>query len=222
MAEPYRTVSDIERLVDKAAAVIFDNDGTLVDSMPVHLVAWQQALSEHGIEFPEKQFYEFAGMAAEDIIPILADEQNVQDVPVEQVIRVKGVILTEVLKQVEPISVSVDVLKYAKARGIPVAVASGGEREDVLASLRYSGIDVNQFSGVVTREDVSNGKPHPETFLKAAKLLGVDPSRCIGLEDGEKGLQALRSADMVAVDVRIVEGYPLPKCLQPKTTQASP
>ncbi len=129
----------------------------------------------------------------------------------------KSKYLAKEIHSVGAIDVVVQLAHYAKSRGIPVAVASGGRRANVIASLRAIGIEPHEFFGaVVTAEDVQHGKPHPETFLRAARSLGVDPERCIGFEDGDLGLQALRSAGMKAVDVRELPGYPLPPLLKNK------
>jgi HAD superfamily hydrolase (TIGR01509 family) len=117
---------------------------------------------------------------------------------------------------VEPVAAVVEVLAEARRRGIKVAVASGGQRENVVASLVSAGVLARDgavgdvFDAVVTAEDVARGKPDPETFLLAAERMGVDPARCVGLEDADLGLQALLAACMRAVDVRAHPRYPMP------------
>ena len=214
-----QTVSSLYPLLDKASAAIFDNDGTLVNSMPVHHQLWQQALSFHGLQFPEAQFYAYAGMPAFDIIRLLSTEQNskpISDAAINEILRTRERVMSQgnPLSSVEAVRVSAELLQYARDKGLKVAVASGGQREEVLASLKAAGFDVNDFDALVTTEDVQNGKPHPETFLTAAKRLNVDPNTCVGFEDGEKGLQALKAAGMVPVDVRWINGYPLPECMK--------
>ncbi|KAI0565431.1 HAD-superfamily hydrolase [Gracilaria domingensis] len=179
MITPSLTLEHVKHRIDGASAVIFDNDGTLVDSMPVQMIAWQKALAHHRLLFPEHKFYAMAGMPASGIIPPLAEEQNVPHA-------------------VKPVSIVVELLHYARQKCLPIAVASGGEREDVLTSLRYSDINVSHFGAVVTAED----------------RVRVNPSDCIGFEDADKGMQALHNAGMEAVDVRTIHGYPLPQCLR--------
>ncbi|CAN8063279.1 unnamed protein product [Agarophyton chilense] len=176
MITPSLTVEEAMRRIDSASAVIFDNDGTLVDSMPVHKIAWQTSLAKHALSFPEQQYYAMAGMPASEIIPRLASEQKVPHVSVESVLEARKQALADQLKSVKPVAIAVELLYYAKQKGLPIAVASGGEREDVLSSLRYSDISISHFGVIVTAEDVSQGKPHPETFLLAAERLGVHPS----------------------------------------------
>lgn len=215
------TVEAVKRRIDNAAAVIFDNDGTLADSMPVHMIAWQKALAQHGLSFSEHQFYAMAGMPASEIIPQLAAEQKVPNVSIQSVIEARARMLVSQLEKVRPVAVVIELLHYARQKRLPIAVASGGEAEDVLATLKYCDIDTRHFGAIVTADDVKHGKPHPETFLTAAERLGVDPSRCVGLEDGEKGLDALRNARMDDVDVRKIQGYPLPACLRCTPNQSS-
>lgn len=197
-------------------AIIFDNDGTLVDSMPVHYTAWRDALQHFGITFTEEQFYSLAGVPANEIIALLTEEQGKapDDVSVSAVLEHRQERLENVLKHISKIDVVVHILNDAVSRGIPVAVASGGEQGDVLASMAYAGVDDSVFKAIVTREDVSRGKPDPETFLLAAEKLAVDPQDCIGLEDGAKGLEALDNAGIGKMDVRQIEGYPVPDVLK--------
>lgn len=200
----------LKAVIEGAAAVIFDNDGTIVDSMPLHLKAYQVAMAQFGLVFPDSLFYAWAGQPAFVIIEKLKKDQGKPEVNVEALMEAKKEALHAAMHTIRPIEPVVTLLRHARAKGIPIAVASGGERKDVLASLEASGVGVDVFDAVVTCEDVKNGKPDPETFLLAAQKLGVDPTKCVGLEDGEKGLEALRGAGMVALDARTFEGYPTP------------
>lgn len=200
-------------VIESSKAAIFDNDGTLVDSMPIHLTAWKNALAKQDITFSEAQFYSLAGMSATEIIKLLSKQQNKTSVCPQEVIRTRQDYLKEQLPHIKSVQVVVELLDYAEQKRIPVAVASGGQRDDVLDSLTYCGIDIFRFGAVVTAEDVQHGKPHPETFLTVAKRLEVDPKSCVGFEDADKGLQALSAAGMACIDVRLLEGYPLPESL---------
>jgi beta-phosphoglucomutase-like phosphatase (HAD superfamily) len=197
--------------------------------MPIHLDAWQKALAPYKILFTTSRFYAMAGMPAGAIVNILAEEQNISPPPsVERIASAKEDILTITLKAAKPVKPSMEVLIEAKKRGMRVALASGGSRKDVLASLIGAGILKNDsvsaiedvFHAVITAENVSRGKPDPESFTLAALKLGVDASRCVGLEDGDLGLEALQSAGMRAVDVRHHPDYPLAEELQTVMTTA--
>lgn len=209
------TLEELYALVDAASGVIFDNDGTVVNTMPQHYISYVEALKGHGIVFPTKLFYELAGVPARDIIARLSRDQNIP-VSVDSVLAAKSAVLEKLLPGVRAIEPAVAVLQYAKKKGLPVAIASGSDRNDVIQSLTGSQVGVDIFDAIVVREDVAKGKPDPETFLKAAQRLGVDPTKCIGFEDGSFGLQALEAAGMVAVDIRKVEGYPKPEELEKK------
>jgi HAD superfamily hydrolase (TIGR01509 family) len=210
--------ASMDALLNGVEAVIFDNDGTLVDSMPAHRLAWVAALAPAGLDFPPARFYALAGMPAAEIVALLAEEQGVGAVDVAAVMEAKSraVEADGRMGSVEPVAAVVEVLAEARRRGIKVAVASGGQREDVVASLVSAGVLARDgavgdvFDAVVTAEDVARGKPDPETFLLAAERMGVDPARCVGLEDADLGLQALLAACMRAVDVRAHPRYPMP------------
>lgn len=210
-------------VLDGADAVIFDNDGTLVDTMPAHYSAWVSALTPYGITFPKARFYALGGMPSATIIKLLASEQNVSPPPSAVAINeLRAAWRDEQGRGVAGASMGVacvlDVLREALARGMKVAVASGGERVDVLGSLVAAGVvdGVEEerwgkvFGAVVTSEDVTIGKPNPEGFLTAARRLGVSPEKCVGFEDADLGLDALQAAGMRAVDVRLHKDYPLP------------
>ena len=95
----------------------------------------------------------------------------------------------------------------AKAKGLPIAVASSGVKPTVTGHLRGHGI-LDLFDAVVTCEDVKHGKPAPDLYLLAAEKLGVDPKRCTAYEDAELGMQSAKAAGMTVVDVRLLDGYP--------------
>lgn len=208
MTDSTLSIAEVREKIDAAKAVIFDNDGTLVDSMPIHYTAWRKALNENGLDFPRELFYAWAGVPAADIIKSLAESQQKQDYSITAVLEARQECLERELRNVKKIDVVVNLLEYAIQKGKPVAVASGNALGDVLGSLNYAGIDDTVFSAILSAEDVAAGKPDPEIFLTAASRLGASPSDCIGLEDGDMGLQALDSAGMAKVDVRLIEGYP--------------
>jgi beta-phosphoglucomutase-like phosphatase (HAD superfamily) len=212
-------------LLDGRAAALFDCDGTLVDTMGAHLAAWRAALAPAGLCMPAARFYALGGAPAAAVISVLAADQGVAVGPgvVADVVARKAAWVGEDGKDVsggaKEVKVVAEVLREARKRGMPVGVVSGGERRDVLRSLVAAGVleDVGEeavkqvFGAIVTAEDVQKGKPDPEGFLMAARVLGVDPARCVGLEDADLGLQALVSAGMAAADVRFHPEYPLPE-----------
>ncbi|MEM9415432.1 MAG: beta-phosphoglucomutase family hydrolase [Planctomycetota bacterium] len=180
-------------------ALIFDLDGTLADTMPVHFIVWQEVLSPHGLAFPEDRFYRCGGMPTWRIVEMLAAEQG-KSVDVEQVVKAKYDGFFAHVDDVQPID-AVMAVALEHHGSMPLAVATGGKRaaaDRTLAAIQATHL----FDAVVTADDVAQHKPHPETFLRAAELLGVDPTRCRAYEDADPGIEAARAAGMAVVDVR--------------------
>jgi len=183
--------------------LIFDCDGTLADTMPLHWRAWQLIAQRHELHFPEDRFYALGGVPARNILKMLAEEQG-RPIDHIAVAHEKEEAYLPMLPQVEPIHVVVEIAKANVGR-IPLAVASGGTRqiiEDVLEHLKIRHL----FAAVVTSEMVTHQKPAPDIFLEAARRIGVDPACCRAYEDTDLGLQAIRAAGMDAVDVRRMRG----------------
>jgi HAD superfamily hydrolase (TIGR01509 family) len=182
-------------------AFIFDCDGTLVDSMKTHHRAWSLALTEHGarFEFGWEVFMSRAGMGLLQTV-IELNEQFGERLEPASVIAAQRRHFVASLQYVEPVSEVVAIAR-SLAPEVPRAVASGGEKEVVLASLRAIGL-ADVFPHVVCQEDVERGKPDPEMFLKCATLMGVQPRDCLVFEDGAMGIVAAERAGMawVAVD----------------------
>ena len=179
--------------------LIFDCDGTLADSMPIHWRAWDQTCQRHGLEFTEERHYALGGTPSRRIFEILGKEQGVTLDPLalSQEKEAAYLLLMPEVKPVEP------VLAIAREhRGkLPMAVATGGQRNCITQLLEHLGI-ADWFEALVTSEDVENPKPAPDTFLQAAVLIGVVPEQCRAYEDTDLGMQAINAAGMEAVDVR--------------------
>jgi len=180
-------------------ALIFDCDGTLVDTMPAHYRAWREALDPVGIALSEERFYALAGVPTRDIVELLAREQAVT-CDAAAVAHEKDARYLALEEQGVPIAAVVAVARRELGRR-KLAVASGGKREVVVATLRAAGL-ADLFPVVITAEDVSRGKPAPDVFLVAAERLGVRPAACVVYEDADLGVEAGRAAGMAVVDVR--------------------
>ena len=180
-------------------ALIFDCDGTLADTMPLHWIAWNTVAKRHGLHFPEDRFYSLGGVPSRDIVELLSFEQNIMLDPIV-IAKEKEAIFEPLIAQVKPIECVVAVARanYGK---IPLAVASGGTEWAINRVLEILGIR-SLFQTVVTCECVTRQKPAPDIFLEAARRVGVEPQFCRGYEDTDLGMQAIRSAGMEAVDVR--------------------
>ena len=179
--------------------LIFDCDGTLADTMPLHWRAWQAVTRRHGVHFPEERFYALGGVPSRDILQMLRVEQRLSIDPLA-VAREKEAEYLQWLTTVGPIHEVVDVAR-AHLGKIPMAVASGGIKPIIESVLVHLGIR-EFFVAVVTSEDVQQQKPAPDIFLEAARRIQVAPEFCRAYEDTDLGLQAIRSAGMEAVDIR--------------------
>ncbi len=179
--------------------LIFDCDGTLVDTMPLHWQAWQSISGRHGLYFPEERFYALGGVPSRDIVKMLAAEQG-KTLDHLAVAKEKEEAYLAVMSGANPIGPVIGIAREYHGK-LPMAVASGGTRKVIELILKQAGI-YSLFQAVVTSEDVHRQKPAPDIFLEAARRLGVRPERCRAFEDTDLGLQAIRSAGMEAVDVR--------------------
>jgi len=179
--------------------LIFDCDGTLVDTMPLHYAAWVKAMEGVGIHFPEERFYSFAGAPTRTIIEILSKEQGVA-VDAQKVALEKERLYVESLEKLDPIQSVMAIVRREKGRR-KLAVASGGWKRVVKKTLTVVGIE-DLFDAIVGADDVVHGKPAPDVFLKAAEMIGLTPAECVVYEDGEMGIEAAKAAEMRVIDVR--------------------
>jgi HAD superfamily hydrolase (TIGR01509 family) len=180
------------------SAYLFDCDGTVVDSMPLHAVAWKQALAEWNCVFDESMFYASGGKPIREIVASLNQEYGL-DMPVETVARRKEELYIELLPQLKPVPEALEHVDAQYGR-IPFAVVSGSTRESVLASLGVLKL-LDRFDTLVCAGDYKNSKPHPEAFLMAAERLGVAPATCLVFEDTDLGIEAATAAGMASVKI---------------------
>jgi HAD superfamily hydrolase (TIGR01509 family) len=180
------------------AAYLFDCDGTIADSMPLHYLAWKQALGEWNCDFDERLFYAWGGMPIVEIISTL-NQQRGLNMPVETVAHRKESLYFELLPQLKAVP---EVLQHIEAKHgrIPFAVVSGSTRDSVTASLTVLNL-LDKFDTLVCAGDYAKGKPDPEAFLLAAARLGVEPASCLVFEDTDMGIQAAGAAGMTSVKV---------------------
>lgn len=181
-------------------AVIFDCDGTLVDSMPAHFEAWCEALALYGAGgiFKEDVFLAMGGRPTIDIVVQLNDENNLRLDPVKVAMAKREAFL----KRLDTVTLIEEVAAFAESlRGkFPMAIATGGSRMVIEKTLKIVGIS-DWFDEVVTADDVTDGKPAPDVFLRAANLLGVSPSKCLALEDAPAGILAAQRAGMQVIAI---------------------
>jgi HAD superfamily hydrolase (TIGR01509 family) len=179
-------------------AYLFDCDGTIADSMPLHYLAWRKALGEWNCDFDERLFYEWGGRPTAEIVAALNSQRGL-NMPIQQVADRKESLYYEHLPQLKAIP---EVLEHIEAQHgrIPFAVVSGSTRESVEASLRSLNL-LDRFETLVCAGDYKNAKPAPDAFLAAAEKLGKLPKACLVFEDTEMGIQAAQAAGMAWVKI---------------------
>jgi len=193
-------------------AYLFDCDGTIADSMPLHYIAWKQALGEYGCTFDEELFYSWGGKPTVEIVADLNKMQGL-NMPPEAVAEHKENLYFALLPQLQPIPEVVDIIQAEHGR-IPFAVVSGGRRNSVTKSLTTLGL-MDKFQTIVGAEDYVNSKPAPDAYLLAATLLGVAPKDCLVFEDTDMGIQSATAAGMASVKI----ASPLERSLQANLAQ---
>jgi len=179
-------------------AYLFDCDGTIVDSMPLHYIAWKKALGEWGCEFDEQLFYSWGGVPIVEIVSLLNKKRGL-NMPAESVAARKENLYYELLPQLQAIPEVVEHIDSHHGR-IPFAVVSGSTRDSVTASLGTVKL-LDKFDTLVCAGEYKKSKPDPEAFLLAAANLGVAPDQCLVFEDTEMGIQAAVAAGMPWVKV---------------------
>lgn len=187
-----------------AKGLIFDCDGTIADTMPLHYQSYLDALGPAGKHFSVEMFYEMAGVPAEPVMEELNKRFGV-GIDARKVAEEKERLFGERLHHAGSIEAVEQVIHDNHGR-LPMAVASGGTRDNITRTLDVLGL-TSCFQAMVSADDVERGKPNPDIFLEAARLIGVDPKDCVVFEDADMGIQAAKAAGMEWIDVR---GYSEP------------
>ncbi len=195
------TFGDLDIPAGSFDAVIFDLDGTLVDSMPAHFAAWSMALAQFNVPkdvFPEDVFYSMGGRPTKDIVGELNGEFGLSLDAVDVALAKREAFLN----LIDKVEINEDVVNYARSlRGkVPMAIATGSTRVVAEKTLQAVGIS-DLFDEVVTANDVECGKPAPDIFLEAASRLEVDAKRCLAFEDAPAGIMSAHCAGMEVVTV---------------------
>jgi beta-phosphoglucomutase family hydrolase len=184
---------------ESTQALIFDVDGTLADSMPVHLQSWRVIGEKYGFHYSREDLERYAGMSGQEIVRII-NEKNGLELDPDRVAHEKEDAFLEMLDEVQPIEPVVKLLNDYLGH-MPIAAGTGGFRKIATRILKSIGV-WEKIDTLVGSDDVEHHKPHPHTFLRCAELLGVAPGNCVVFEDAELGFQAARRAGMHLIDVR--------------------
>jgi beta-phosphoglucomutase family hydrolase len=182
----------------KAKALIFDLDGTLADTMPIHYTAWKNAAARFGIHFTPELFMELAGIPLYPTVEKL-NQLFGKNIDPRELGDIKETEFENNMHLTQEIKVTTDLVRKYHGK-LPMAIGTGGSRRLSMKTLGIIGLS-DYFEVMVTSEDVSNFKPHPETFVRCAEMMGVAPADCQVFEDGVLGMQAAATAGMMVVDV---------------------
>lgn len=188
----------------EAKGLIFDMDGTLSDSLPVHIETWNKVGEKYGFIFDPQIIYELTGRPTIEFAIRIIEQYGVSEKP-EILVRMKQEAFWEMAHLLKPIDEVVSIVKafYGK---MPMAVGTGASRKSAEVQLKKLNL-TKYFDAVVSAEDVTKHKPEPETFLECARLIGVEPQFCQVFEDGELGIAAAGKAGMFVTDVRPFINY---------------
>ncbi len=180
--------------------LIFDLDGTLADTMPYHFMCWSLASKKFGIDMDKTFLRKLNGSPGKIIATELFKKYGIEgSISIDEIIREKIRQFDKFQHKVKPVKPVVDIVR--KYHGIlPMAVGTGGHRTTVVRTLEIIGLK-DYFDIIITSNDVDNFKPHPETFLKCAELMNIEPAFVEVFEDGNLGLEAARRAGMIVTDV---------------------
>lgn len=188
-------------------ALIFDMDGTLIDSMPLHDIAWRKTLDYIGLPVIPQLMRQLVGVPTAGTLQAIARHSGLT-ISARQIADASGYkdqLVENLVNQGLPVTPVTDIAR--RWYGIkPLAVGTGAHTEEALRMLEMAGI-AELFSVVIGADQVAQPKPAPDTFIRAAEQLGVDPRRCVVFEDGDPGLDAARAGGMTAVDVRQGFGF---------------
>jgi beta-phosphoglucomutase family hydrolase len=183
----------------KVEALIFDMDGTLVDTLPVHYEAWIKACSEYGIDFSMDYFRKLTGRPVTELSKDIVEKFNIPIHPKELAKR-KEALVEGQFHRMKVFPFMLEILNSFHNK-LPMAVGTGSRKEMANTILKTANI-AGFFDNIVTSDDVNQFKPHPETFLKSAHHFGVQPENCLVFEDGQLGIEAAKAAGMMVVDVK--------------------
>ena len=194
-------MTDLEKdIPPNVKGLIFDLDGTLVDTMPLHYRAYLEILKPYKVHYPLDIFLSRAGIPSFHTFELIKRDYKLTDMDVPQASQQKRNWFYDHSNDIELISELYELVQKYHGK-LPMAVGTGSNRFMTNKVLEDTGLN-RYFTHVVTSDDVRHPKPHPETFLKCASLIGADPIDCVVFEDANMGIEAAIAGGMKVIDVR--------------------
>lgn len=187
-------------IIDQYDGLIFDMDGTVVDTMPSHAKAWVKVGEHFGYPFDEKLLYELAGAPVNLVAKAQMERFGMPLDRLEEVVALKRELGQKMIMQHAQLLPAAKIVQEYSGKK-PIALGTGSNRNTTEMLLGKFNL-IHYFNAIVTAEDVEKHKPAPDTFLRCAELLKVDPRRCLVFEDADLGIEAALSGGMHAFDVR--------------------
>ncbi len=179
--------------------LIFDLDGTLSNSLPVHVDTWNKVGEIYGFKFDPQIIHEMTGRPTIEFARHIVEKYGLSVNPAE-IVKLKQRTFWDSAQLLEPVKEIISIVKKYHGK-LPMSVGTGASRKSAEVQLEELQI-AHYFEGIVSADDVDNHKPEPDTFLKCAQLMGVPPSKCQVFEDGDLGIEAAKKAGMMVTDVR--------------------
>lgn len=190
-----------QAIIDQYDALIFDMDGTLIDTVPSHVKAWEQVGKVLGYAFKTEAMYELSGSTTYVIAREIMKRSGVPEHYFEQIVEMKRQFALEMVSDNALLLPTFEIVK-ANLGKKAMAIGTGSQRKMVeLLDKKFNLRDY--VSVIIDADDVVRHKPNPETFLKCAEKLGVPPQHCLVFEDADLGIQAALHGKMDVFDVRI-------------------
>ena len=187
-------------MFDRYEGLIFDMDGTLIDTMPVHAKAWGMVGKQFGYEFDSQIMYNLGGATVRTIAEEMMKSANMPLERLDEVITAKRALSYQLIPSQSTLLPTFDIVKYFYQKK-PIALGSGSHRK--IIDMLIDKLDIaSYFNAIVSADDVKVHKPHPETFLRCAELIKINPTNCIVFEDADLGVKAGLSAGIDVFDIR--------------------
>ena len=188
----------------EARALIFDLDGTISNSLPVHVQTWKMVGDKYGFDFDPMIVHEMTGRPTIEFAQRIINQYDVPETP-ENIVKMKQLSFWDLAHLLQPIEEITSLIKEYHGK-LPMSVGTGASMRSAEVQLNALGLS-KYFDIIVSADDVTKHKPDPDTFLECARLMGVESQHCQVFEDGDLGIEAANKAGMLVTDVRKFINY---------------